>query len=73
MFNTGTTVGVCANIFGGGFPDKYIPSFSWGGADGFESFKLEKAYEVAQRMMERRKVDFTEADQKLFQHISKMS
>lgn len=73
MFNTGTTVGVCANIFGGGFPDKYIPSFSWGGTDGFESFKLEKAFEVAQRMMERRKVAFTKADKKLFRYISEMS
>lgn len=28
MFNTGTVVGVSANIFGDGFPRNYIPSFS---------------------------------------------
>src|ERR1700758_2168368 len=33
MLNTGTVVGVNANIFGGGFPATHIPSFSWGGAD----------------------------------------
>ena len=31
MFNTGTVVGVGANIFGSGFPRNFIPSFSWGG------------------------------------------
>ena len=34
MFNTGTVVGVCANIFGTGFPRNFIPSFSWGGPQG---------------------------------------
>src|SRR3984885_6793751 len=28
-FDTGTMVGVCANIFGTGIPPKYIPPFSW--------------------------------------------
>ena len=69
MLNTGTVVGVNSNIFGGGFPKKYIPSFSWGGADGFTTFKLEKSYEVSERMMERRGVEFTEADKKIMRHI----
>lgn len=29
MFNTGTVVGVSANIFGSGFPRNFVPSFSW--------------------------------------------
>lgn len=73
MLNTGTTVGVCANIFGGDFPEKFIPSFSWGGANGFVKFKMEKAKEVAERMMARRKVDFTEEDLKIFEAIQGMS
>jgi UDP-N-acetylglucosamine diphosphorylase / glucose-1-phosphate thymidylyltransferase / UDP-N-acetylgalactosamine diphosphorylase / glucosamine-1-phosphate N-acetyltransferase / galactosamine-1-phosphate N-acetyltransferase len=28
--NTGTTIGVCCSIHQSGFPDKFIPSFSWG-------------------------------------------
>jgi len=69
MFNTGTVVGVCANIFGSGFPDKFIPSFAWGGAEGFETFKLDKAYEVAERVMARRKITLDEGDKKILKHI----
>ena len=69
MFNTATSVGVCANVFGGGFPDKYIPSFSWGGADGFETFKLEKAFEVAERVMERRGVQLSVEDKSILTNV----
>lgn len=62
MFNTGTVVGVAANVFNGGFPDKFVPSFTWGGADGMETFRFEKALEVAARMMERRAIQLTQAD-----------
>ena len=62
MFNTGTVIGVAANIFGGGFPDKFIPSFTWGGAGEMETFRFDKAQEVAERMMVRRDVKLTEAD-----------
>lgn len=62
MFNTGTVVGVSANIFGGDFPPKFIPSFSWGGAQWLRTFKFEKAVEVAQKMMERRGLKLEEAD-----------
>jgi len=70
MFNTGTVVGVSANIFGGDFPPKHIPSFSWGGANSLVSFEIEKAKEVAIRMMERRAIPFTDEDAKLFEHIA---
>ncbi|MDZ7763050.1 MAG: hypothetical protein U5K00_01300 [Melioribacteraceae bacterium] len=46
-FNTGTIVGVSCNIYGAGFPDRYIPSFSWGGSEGFREYHLRKAVEVA--------------------------
>ena len=62
MFNTGTVVGVAANVFGGGFPDKFIPSFAWGGAEGMETFRFDKAIEVATRMMERRAITLTLTD-----------
>lgn len=54
MFNTGTVVGCCANIFGSGFPRNFIPSFSWGGASGFTTFQVDKAFEVAEAVMKRR-------------------
>ena len=69
MFNTGTVVGACANIFGGGFPDKFIPSFSWGGAAGFETYKLAKCFEVADKVMARRNVNFTKEDKEILTHL----
>lgn len=62
MFNTGTVVGVSANIFGGDFPPKFIPSFSWGGAQWLRTFTFEKALEVGQKMMERRGIKLEECD-----------
>ena len=58
MFNTGTVVGVSANIFGTGFPRTFIPSFAWGGPQGFSTYKTDKAFEVAKDVMARREVDF---------------
>jgi UDP-N-acetylglucosamine diphosphorylase/glucosamine-1-phosphate N-acetyltransferase len=54
MFNTGTVVGVSANVFGSGFPPKRIPSFAWGGAEGFETYDIERAIDAAKRVMARR-------------------
>ncbi len=62
MFNTGTVVGVSANIFGAGYPRNFIPSFSWGGSAGLSTFTLPKAFEVAQAVMARRKITFSDSE-----------
>ena len=69
MFNTGTVVGVGANIFGAGFPRTFIPSFSWGGAAGFETFKLDKVNEVAERVMARRGQPYDAVEQGIMQTV----
>ncbi|HRO76090.1 MAG TPA: putative sugar nucleotidyl transferase [Crocinitomicaceae bacterium] len=69
MFNTATVCGVSCNVYGGDFPPKFIPSFSWGGSDGFEKFTLEKAIQAAQAMMNRRHIDFTDGDRKIFEEL----
>ncbi|WP_417612726.1 GlmU family protein [Owenweeksia hongkongensis] len=69
MFNTGTVVGVSANIYGGGFPRNFIPSFSWGGSGGFVDYKLDKALATAGRVMERRKIDLDENERSILQHV----
>jgi UDP-N-acetylglucosamine diphosphorylase/glucosamine-1-phosphate N-acetyltransferase len=69
MFNTGTVVGFSANIFGSGFPRNFIPSFSWGGASGFTTYKLSKAMEVAKLVMARRNVVFDEAEKAIFEKV----
>lgn len=67
MFNTGTVVGVSANVFGSGFPPKLVPSFSWGSAG--ETYEMARAAESAARMMERRNLTFANAEQQLFEEI----
>ena len=69
QLNTGTVVGVAANIFKSGFPPNLVDSFSWGGMKGDEKFKLEKSYEVAEKAMERRKIAITETDKDILKYI----
>jgi UDP-N-acetylglucosamine diphosphorylase/glucosamine-1-phosphate N-acetyltransferase len=69
MFNTGTVIGVSANIFGSGFPRNFIPSFSWGGAAGFTTYQLNKVIEVAKVVMKRRELQFSEIDENILQHV----
>lgn len=71
MFNTGTVVGIFANIVGAGFPDKHIRSFSWGGAEGFESYHPEKAIEAATRMYGRRNLLLEEMDKRIIRKLSR--
>lgn len=69
MFNTGTVVGVAANVFGSGFPRNFIPSFAWGGAQGFETFILKKAFVTAKAMCSRRGIDFSEVEQDIMKAV----
>ena len=69
MFNTGTVVGVSANIFGSGFPRNFIPSFSWGGSHGTTTYQTPKAFETASEMMARRGVEFTEEDANILEFV----
>ncbi|MEI7803285.1 MAG: GlmU family protein [Bacteroidota bacterium] len=69
MFNTGTVVGVSANIFGDGFPRQIISSFSWGGASGFSDYQLNKALKVAKLVMQRRNLELTTTDIEILTHI----
>jgi len=71
MFNTATVVGVSCNIFGADFPPKFIPSFSWGGSDGFVKFKLEKAIEYSNNMMIRRDLNLTPEEIEIFEYLEK--
>tara|TARA_B110000902_G_scaffold242122_1_gene293148 strand:+ start:2467 stop:3642 length:1176 start_codon:yes stop_codon:yes gene_type:complete len=69
MFNTGTVIGVSANIFGSGFPRNFVPSFSWGGASGFIEYKTNKVFEVAEVVLKRRGLIFDEKEQKILEHV----
>lgn len=69
MFNTGTVVGVSANIYGSNFPRNFIPSFSWGGAAGFSTYQLDKVNETVSLVMKRKGLDFDEKEQRILEYV----
>lgn len=69
MFNTGTVVGVFANIFGAGFPKKFIPSFSWGAVESEGTYRLEKACEVGDKVWKRRKKNLDNIEKEILSAI----
>ena len=73
MFNTGTVVGVSANIFGAGFPRNFIPSFSWGWPQGQSTYMVRKAFEVSEKVMARRNVVFDENERKILTKVFELS
>jgi hypothetical protein len=69
IFNTGSVVGICCNLYGADYPPKYIPSFTWGGASGFEEHDLERALVTTSRVMERRGKSLGPLDQSVLKHV----
>lgn len=71
MFNTGTVVGVFANIFGSGFPAKFVPSFTWGGTpgQGDAEYAFDKATEVFDRILKRRNSVLSSVEVSLLRHV----
>ncbi len=69
MLNTGTIVGVGCNVFGSNFPPKYIPCFTWGGADRMVEYRFEKCIQVARRVMNRRGLELSDTEEAVFRYI----
>lgn len=69
MFNTGTVVGIHANIFGSGFQRNFIPSFSWGGVTKMEKYNFEKAIQVTKSVFARRNKILEDTDIELLKFI----
>lgn len=69
MFNTGTVVGVGANIFGGGYPRNFLPDFCWGGSGGLITHRIEKAVELAKIVMARRKMELSNEDEETLRNV----
>ena len=73
MFNTGTVVGVSANIFGAGYPRNFIPSFTWGSSSGMETYNTKKAFEVTAIVMGRRGLEFDTQEQAILNEVFEIS
>jgi UDP-N-acetylglucosamine diphosphorylase/glucosamine-1-phosphate N-acetyltransferase len=69
LFNTGTVVGVNTNIFGTGFPPKFVPSFAWGGSAELKTFRIEEALEVARKVFERRKMKLDKIEENILRYL----
>lgn len=73
LLDAGCIMGVACNVFGGNIASKYIPSFSWGGKEGFTENRLNKVVEVERVVMERRKVKQTQMDRDLLEKVYKLT
>ncbi len=73
MFNTGTVVGVSANVFGTGYPRNFVPDFAWGGAQGFEVYTIKKMFETAHLVFERRDMEFDELEQDILKTVFELT
>jgi len=71
MLNTGTQIGVSSNLFGSGYHNKFIKSFSWeeSGAKDFTLYDIVKALNTAKVSMKRRNVEMSEEYEKLLRKI----
>jgi len=73
MLNTGTVVGVGANVYGASFPPKFIPSFSWGTKNDFSEYNLNKFLQTAEQVMLRRKIEIDEIETDLLKEVFSLS
>jgi hypothetical protein len=72
-FNTGTVVGVSANIHGIGLLPKFVPDFSWGGANGFVEYELDKMLETADLVFHSRGRKFDEIEKRICRSVFEMT
>ena len=74
MFNTGTVVGVSANVFGAGFPRNFVPDFSWGGPQGYEVYSIKKMMITAEKVYARREHrTFDETEQDILKKVFELT
>jgi len=72
MLNTGSIIGIFTIIAGGGFPDKFIDSFTWYISGKLPAkYKISEALETARVVMSRRDVELTSAYEELVREVYK--
>lgn len=67
-FNTGTVIGVCCNVIGGGLTPKYLPSFSWGN-DGIGRYDFNKALEHITNWKKLKGKELTKSEKSILKYI----
>lgn len=69
LLNTGTVIGASCNIFGADFPPKFVRSFSWGGADKIEHYRIEQALRDIETWMQFKGQQMTETDKQVLEFL----
>jgi len=71
MFNTGTVVGACCNLYGADFHRSFIPSFSTGNRHkGYSKYPIEKVLESERAMFLRRGIEMSKDYEEMLAHLS---
>lgn len=74
LLNTGMVIGFSVNLYGGGLvSQRHLPSFVWGGRDGFVDYRVEKAVETGKVVISRRDRQWSESDQRLFENLFELT
>lgn len=73
MFNTGTVVGVSANVFGSTMPLNFVPDFGWGGGSEFATYSLKKMFDTAALVYQRRDRVFDEVEKKILEQVFELT
>jgi UDP-N-acetylglucosamine diphosphorylase/glucosamine-1-phosphate N-acetyltransferase len=68
--NTGSYIGYCCQLSGSRLTPKFVPSYSFWTDEGMQKYDIEKAIEVAQRMMDRRDRKWTELDEQVMRYVA---
>ncbi|HAJ98756.1 MAG TPA: glucose-1-phosphate thymidylyltransferase [Bacteroidales bacterium] len=69
MFNTGTVVGVGAQIFGAGYMKNYIPSFTFGGPSGYSTVDIEKVLATERLTHARRGLELSAEEEEILRSL----
>lgn len=70
VFNTGTVTGICCNLFGEGFHNRLIPSFSYGGkTSGYCDNQIDKIIDTAIVAQKRRNLEMKKTEIDLLKYL----
>ena len=72
MFDSGSVVGVNSSVYGSKYSPKFIRSYSWGDIENLETFRLDKALEVAETVLARRNMKLTDIDKEILTTVFKL-
>jgi len=68
--NTGSYIGVCANIFGNGLLPKHIPNFTWGITKGY---RLEEIFEDINNWKKLKGINISSAEKEVLRYLYQLS